>query len=61
MLNAFEAPAARVPPIKVAIVRPRGGTPFAARNRAGKVVTSKSSTTRNFISAIYGEILELLT
>ena len=52
ILNAFEAPAARVPPIKVAIVNPRGGTPFAARNSAGNVVTNNSSTTRNFIRAI---------
>ena len=56
MLNAFAAPAAKVPPINVANVIPSGGMPLAARNSAGKVVTSNSSTTRSFMSAIYAEI-----
>ena len=57
ILKAFAAPAASVPPTKVASETPSGGTPPAARKRAGRVVTSKSSTTRNFIRAIYGAAL----
>ena len=41
---------------RVAKVIVKSGTPFAAKKSAGRVVTSKSSTTRNFISAKYGEI-----
>ena len=49
MLKAFALPAAKVPPRIVAIDSPTEGMPFWARTRAGKVVTSKSSTTRNFM------------
>jgi hypothetical protein len=52
MLNAFDAPAARVPPISVVAVILKEGTPRTAKKSAGSVVTSKSSTTRNFISAM---------
>ena len=52
ILNAFAAPAASVPPIKVARVISRAGMPSAARKSAGSVVTNKSSTTLNFINAI---------
>jgi len=60
MLNAFDAPAARVPPTRVARVVINPGTPLEAKKRAGKVVTSKSSTTRSFINATYGEIRDFL-
>jgi fructose-specific phosphotransferase system IIC component len=60
-LKAFAAPAANVPPIKVAIETTIGGVPWAAKNSDGRVVTNKSSTTRNFINAIYGAILFTFT
>ncbi len=56
MLNAFAAPAAKVPPIKEAIVGINGGHPPAAKKRAGTVVIINSSTTRSFISSIYARI-----
>jgi hypothetical protein len=34
---------------------------LAARNSAGRVVTKSNSTTRNFISEINGETLDLIT
>ena len=37
------------------------GNPFEARNRAGTVVTNKSSTTRSFISATYGLTIRKVT
>ena len=49
ILNAFALPAARVPPIKVAIVSESDGSPFCAKTIAGRVETNKSSTTRSFI------------
>jgi hypothetical protein len=54
MLNAFAAPAAKVPPIKEAIVGINGGQPSAARNNAGTVVIINNSTTRSFIKSMYG-------
>jgi hypothetical protein len=50
MLYAFAPPAANVPPTKHQIVNAKSGTPSLAKNKAGSVVTSRSSTTRNFIS-----------
>jgi hypothetical protein len=52
ILRVFAAPAAKVPPIKVAIVIFKFGRPLLARKSAGTVVTNKSSTTRNFMSAM---------
>jgi len=49
MLNAFALPAAKVPAKIVVIAREKFGKPFAAKTIAGKVETSNSSTTRNFI------------
>ena len=49
MLNALALPAAKVPPIKVAMVKEREGNPLSAKTIAGKVETNKSSTTRNFM------------
>ena len=53
MLNAFALPAAKVPPIKVAIVIEREGKPPSAKTIAGSVETNRSSTTRNFIRSTY--------
>ena len=53
ILNAFDAPAASVPPISVAATKPKLGNPFSAKTIAGRVVIIKSSTTRNFIRSIY--------
>jgi hypothetical protein len=50
ILNALAPPAANVPPTKHQTVTAKSGTPSLAKNRAGRVVTSRSSTTRNFIS-----------
>ena len=50
ILKVFALPAAKVPPIKVATVIESFGIPSAAKNNAGTVVTSKSSTTLNFIN-----------
>jgi len=52
MLNAFALPAAKVPPIKVAIVNESEGNPASAKTIAGKVETKRSSTTRNFIKSM---------
>jgi hypothetical protein len=52
MLKALALPAARVPPIKVAIVNVSEGSPSFAKTIAGRVETNKSSTTRNFIRSI---------
>jgi hypothetical protein len=49
MLNAFALPAARVPPIKVAMVKVSEGRPSFAKTIEGRVETNKSSTTRNFM------------
>ena len=56
MLNALALPAARVPAKIVAKANPNPGKPFAAKTIAGKVETSKSSTTRNFIRSRYPRI-----
>ena len=53
MLKAFALPAAKVPPIKVAIVVERAGIPPSAKTIAGSVETNRSSTTRNFIRSTY--------
>ena len=53
MLKAFALPAAKVPPIKVAIVNEREGKPPSAKTIAGSVETNRSSTTRNFIRSTY--------
>ena len=50
ILNALAPPAAKVPPTNAQIVTDNSGTPSLAKNKAGSVVTSRSSTTRNFIS-----------
>jgi hypothetical protein len=50
ILNALAPPAANVPPTNAQIVTDNSGTPSLAKNKAGSVVTSRSSTTRNFIS-----------
>ena len=50
ILKELADPAAKVPPIKVAIVVDSLGTPLDAKNNAGMVVTNKSSTTLNFIN-----------
>ena len=49
ILKALDAPAANVPPIKVAATNPNEGRPFSARTMAGRVVMMSSSTTRNFM------------
>jgi hypothetical protein len=56
MLNAFALPAARVPATIVAKAKPNSGNPFVAKTIAGKVETSKSSTTLNFIRSRYPRI-----
>jgi hypothetical protein len=53
MLNALALPAARVPPIRVATIKPKEGTPSSAKIIAGIVEIKSSSTTRSFIRAIY--------
>jgi hypothetical protein len=53
MLNAFAPPAANVPPIRDQKVIETLGIPFEAKNKAGTVVTSSSSTTLNFINKMY--------
>ncbi len=50
ILKAFAPPAANVPLNKLQKVTDKSGTPLLAKNKAGTVVTSSSSTTRNFIS-----------
>ena len=50
ILKVFALPAAKVPPINVARVIESSGMPPAAKNNAGTVVTSKTSTTLNFIN-----------
>ena len=50
ILKELADPAAKVPPIKVGIVIESFGIPFVAKNKAGMVVTNKSSTTLNFIN-----------
>src|SRR3954470_16162524 len=52
---AFAAPAAIVPPTSVQKTSFSGGTPRAARNMAGTVVTSSSSMMRGLVSATYAE------
>lgn len=54
ILNAFAAPAANVPPSSDAIVGINGGQPSAAKKSAGMVVMMSNSTTRSFISSMYG-------
>ena len=49
--SAFALPAARVPPTRVAIIRPSGGTCRCAANIAGMVVISSSSMIRGLVSA----------
>ena len=49
MLKALEAPAARVPPMRVAATKPKDGSPFSAKTMAGSVVMIRSSTTRSFM------------
>ena len=49
ILKAFALPAAKVPAMMVTAVSPKSGNPCAAKTIAGKVETSSSSTTRNFI------------
>ena len=51
MLNAFAPPAASVPPITVATISHRPGTPLAATTMVGTVVTSRSSMMRGLVSA----------
>jgi hypothetical protein len=53
MLKAFALPAAKVPAKIVAATNPKSGKPFAAKTMAGRVETSKSSTTLNFIRSRY--------
>jgi hypothetical protein len=53
MLKALADPAAKVPPIREAIVTEIDGIPFWAKTRAGTVVMTKSSTTLNFIRSTY--------
>jgi len=45
----------------VAIVKPNLGRPLAAKTIAGRVDTSNSSTTRNFIRSRYPRIATLTT
>jgi len=59
MLKAFALPAANVPAHIVAIAKPKSGKPCAAKTIAGKVETSNSSTTRNFIRSRYPRIAML--
>jgi hypothetical protein len=59
MLKAFALPAAKVPANIVAIAKPKSGKPRAAKTIAGKVETSNSSTTRNFIRSRYPRIATL--
>ena len=51
-LSAFAAPAASVPPTRVATTRADDGQPPAASIITGTVVTSRSSMMRGFVSAI---------
>src|SRR5262245_42244246 len=52
-LRVFALPAANVPPTRVAKTGHSGGTPPAARNITGTVVTSNSSMMRGFVKATY--------
>jgi hypothetical protein len=49
-LKTLALAAARQPPIKVYATRASGGTPPAARNMAGTVVTSSNSMIRGLVS-----------
>ncbi len=46
-------PAEKVPPTTVATTRPRSGTPRAAKNMTGTVVSRSSSMTRGLVSPTY--------
>jgi hypothetical protein len=48
-LNTFAEAAERDPPTNVTAARPSGGNPCAARNIAGKVVTSSNSMIRGLV------------
>jgi hypothetical protein len=49
-LYAEAEPAESVPPITVATTSPSSGTPRAAKNITGTVVSSSSSITRGLVS-----------
>ncbi len=51
MLKAAAEPALSDPPMTVAKISQRSGSPRAARIITGTVVTSSSSSTRGFVSA----------
>src|SRR3954447_23411063 len=52
-LNTDADPAETAPPTTVATTSPRSGTPPAAKNITGTVVSSSSSITRGLVSPTY--------